>query len=471
MIPLAGLLFAAATAGGAAAPVDGNAALRHASALASLGPHPWGSPRARAAAAYVAAQLRGAGLSEVRQEEFEVKGVRGVNVVAVLKGAGPGIVVVGAHHDTAPDAPGAYDDGGGVGVMIEVARVVARRPPPPRTIVFASWDGEEAWSTGLGTTTGSRAYVRSLGPQAREVVAAFVVEMSGWSGGTPVLQPVAYADPLRPGRPVIAPGWLVASALSGARGAGAPLRVGDPWLSWLYQPAVRTFRVDHYGDDLSFLQAGVPAVFVSDSSLSAFYPWYHKPGDTADHLDAAALGRMGEAVRGAVDEVGRAPIRRDTDADWFSAFGYVAPRSILLLAGVAALLPGLVHGWGSGGRRLAARAALSAVFAVLVWVDPLPALWILGLPVLVSGLSPRRPAWGLALLPAAGLVGIGAAAWARGFSHGTWLPLWYRGALVAALLLSAFPAVAAASGGIRKKSARPAARPARRGLPGTRVAS
>jgi hypothetical protein len=66
MIPLAGLLLAAATAGGAA--VDGNAALRHASALASLGPHPWGSPRARAAAAYVAAQLRAAGLSEVRQE-------------------------------------------------------------------------------------------------------------------------------------------------------------------------------------------------------------------------------------------------------------------------------------------------------------------------------------------------------------------------------------------------------------------
>src|SRR6266542_7166166 len=115
MIPLAGLLLAAAAAGGAVAPVDGNAALRHASALASLGPHPWGSPRGRAAAAYVAAQLRGAGLSEVRQEDFEVKGVRGVNVVAVLKGAGPGIVLVGAPNVTAPDDPGAYDDGGGVG--------------------------------------------------------------------------------------------------------------------------------------------------------------------------------------------------------------------------------------------------------------------------------------------------------------------------------------------------------------------
>jgi len=475
MIPLSVLLLAAATAATnpPSSSVDGNAALKHASALASLGPHPWGSPRSRAAASYVAAQLRSAGLAEVRQEDFEVKGVRGVNVVGLLKGTGPGIVVVGAHHDTAPDAPGAYDDGGGVGVMIEVARVMARRPPPPRTVVFASWDGEEAWSTGLGTTTGSRAYVRSLGPQARDVVAAFVVEMSGWSGGKPVLQPVAYADPLRPGRHVIAPAWLVAASLSGARSAGASLGVGDPWLAWLYQPAVRTFRVNYYGDDLSFLQAGIPAVFASDSSFSAFYPWYHQAADTADRLDAAALARMGEAVRGAVDEVVRAPIRRDADADWFAVFGRVGSRWILLLLGVAALMPGLVNGYGSGGRRLLARAVLSAAFAVLAWEDPVPALWILGLPMLASGLSSRRAAYALALVPAAGLALLGAAAAARGFAQGTWLPVWYRSALAAALLLSAFPAVAPAGSGMntKKKSPRPAARPAKRGLPRARMAS
>src|SRR3954467_4026512 len=131
MGPLVSLLLAASVT------VDGGAALRHASALASLGPHPWGSPRGRAAAAYVSAQLRAAGLSDVRTEEFEVKGVRGSNVLGVLGGRGPGLLVVGAHHDTAPDAPGAYDDGGGVGVMIEVARALVHAGPPARTIVFA----------------------------------------------------------------------------------------------------------------------------------------------------------------------------------------------------------------------------------------------------------------------------------------------------------------------------------------------
>lgn len=462
MGPLAGLLLAAAVA------VDGNAALRHASALASLGPHPWGSPRSRAAAAYVAAELRGAGLASVALEEFETKGVRGTNVVGRLPGTQPGLVIVGAHHDTAPEAPGAYDDGGGVGVMIEVARALVRQGPPPRTIVFASWDGEEAWSTGLGTTTGSRAYLRALGPEARDVVAAVVVEMCGWPGGHPVLHPIAYADPLRLGRHVIAPGWLAAATLSGARAAGAPLGVGDPWLSWLYQPGVRTFRVRLYGDDLSFLQAGVPAIFASDSSFSSFYPWYHQAADTADRLDAASLARMGEAVRGAVEAVARAPLRRDDDTDWFAAFGWVAPRALLLLVGALALAPGLVRGSAAGGRRLLARVVLSGLFVAVVWTDPVPALWVLGPPVLVTGLWRQRAAFGLSLLPALALIALGAAAWARGLVEGTWLPLWYRAALVVAVLCAAVPVAPAA--GRALKAGRGPKGSARRGLPRARTA-
>src|SRR6266581_7592912 len=211
-----------------AASIDGEAALRHASALAALGPHPWGSPRNHAAAEYVAAQLRDAGLTEVRLQEFESQGVRGTNVIGVLRAPDPELVVVGAHHDTAPEAPGAYDDGGGVGVLIEAARALSHERSRPRTLVFASFDGEEAWSTGKDTTTGSRAYIQSLGPDRRNLVAALVVEMCGFKGGAPVFHPIAYADPLRPGAAVIAPGWLVGAALAGARDAGAPFGLGDP---------------------------------------------------------------------------------------------------------------------------------------------------------------------------------------------------------------------------------------------------
>ncbi|HXY41931.1 MAG TPA: M20/M25/M40 family metallo-hydrolase, partial [Vicinamibacteria bacterium] len=311
MVLLLGVVLAAA--------IDGETALRHASALAALGPHPWGSTRNEAAALYVAAQMRNAGLDAVELQRFERGGTVGTNVVGTLRGRGGELIVLGAHHDTVPGSPGAYDDAAGVGLLLEVARALAATPSRERTVVLASFDGEEAWASGKGTTTGSRAFLEHIGPRARDLVAAFVIEMSGWKGGTPVLHPIQYGDPRRPGLAVITPGWLVAAALSGSRRAGATLGVGDPYLSWLYQPAVRTFRVRLYGDDLSFLQAGRPALFASDSSFSAFYPDYHRATDTAERLDAAALSRMGRGVLGvarALDTVPRGPAEQP---QWFAA--------------------------------------------------------------------------------------------------------------------------------------------------------
>jgi len=416
MSPILGLLLAAS--------VDGQAALRHASALAALGPHPWGSPRNQAAAAYVAAQFREAGLDTVELAPFERHGVQGTNVIATLRAPGEDFVVVAAHHDTAPEAPGAYDDGGGVGILIELARVLAHEERRPRTIVFVSFDGEEAWSTGKGTTAGSRAYIERLGPRARSLVAAFAIEMSGWRRGSPVLHPIAYADALEKGRAVIAPAWLVRAALAGSREAGSALGVGDPWLSWLYQPAVRTFRVRLYGDDLSFLQAGRSALHASDSSFSAFYPDYHEPSDTADRLDPAALERMGRAVLGVVRALERVPQGSAREPHWFAAFGRVVSAPWLLVLGAASLVPGLWLGFRAGGAVLGVRIVQAFLAGLLLWRHPVPALWILLVPQL---LLPLRRAWWtvwLSLLPALALVALGISASWRGFASGVWLAPW-----------------------------------------------
>jgi hypothetical protein len=407
-----------------AASIDGAAALRHASALAALGPHPWGSPRNQAAAAYVAAELREAGLHTVELQAFERHGVAGTNVVATLRAPGEEFIVVGAHHDTAPGAPGAYDDGGGVGILIELARVLARDGTRARTVVLASFDGEEAWSTTKGTTAGSRAFLERLGPRARSLVAAFAIEMCGWKEGTPVLHPIAYADPRERGRTVIAPEWLVRAALDGSREVGSPLGMGDPWLSWLYQPAVRTFRVRFYGDDLSFLQSGHPALFASDSSFSAFYPHYHQASDTANELDAAALERMGRGVLGLVRALERVPRGPAEEPHWFAAFGRVVGWPWLAGLGAASLLPGLWRGSREGGLALGVRVVQAVLAGVLLWRHPVPALWILLVPLL---LLPWRRSWWTALLalaPAAGLVAIGVAGWWREAVTGVWLAPW-----------------------------------------------
>ena len=125
MSPLLAVLLAAS--------IDGEAALRHASALAALGPHPWGSPRSQAAAEYVASQLRDAGLTEVRLQGFESQGIHGTNVIGVLRAPGPEIVVVGAHHDTAPDAPGALAGSSRPCRMAECSSSVASAGLVPRS--------------------------------------------------------------------------------------------------------------------------------------------------------------------------------------------------------------------------------------------------------------------------------------------------------------------------------------------------
>jgi hypothetical protein len=416
--------------------LDGAAAHRHASALAALGPHPWGSPRARAAAEYVAAQFREAGLGEVRLQEFESHGIRGANVIGVLRAPGPEFLVVGAHHDSAPGSPGAYDDGGGVGVLIEAARVLARRSSRPRALVFASWDGEEAWSTGRTTTAGARAFIQELGPRTRDVVAALVVEMCGWPGGAPVFHAIAYDDPLRPGGSVITPAWLIRAAQEGARAAGAPFPVGDPRLSWLYQPTVRAFRAPrHYGDDLAFLQAGLPAVFVSDSSFSSYYPWYHQSSDTPDKIAAASLARVGQGVLGAVEALGRVPRGPAAEPAWFAASGSVVGGTTLLAVGVASVLPGLAVAAvrGGAGRRL----LQAALFGLLLWRQPVPALWVFLVPNVLT-LARRRWLTLLSLAPALALAAMGAVAWARGFVTGPRLTSWegVAGIIALALLLA-----------------------------------
>lgn len=404
-----------------AASLDGAAAAEHAARLAALGPHPWGSPRNSLAAQYVAAQFRDAGLQQVRLAPFESHGIQGQNVIGVLRAAGPEFVVVGAHHDTAPEAPGAYDDGGGVGVLIEAARSLAKDKQRRRSFVFVSFDGEEAWATGKTTTAGSRAYIKALGPESRNLTAAFIIEMCGWKGGTPAFQPIAYEDPLRPGRSAIAPAWLISRAQAAARSAGAGFVVGDPYIPWLYQAAVRTFRADLYGDDLSFIQAGLPALFVSDSSFSRFYPWYHQSSDTAEKLDSASLGSMGTGVLAILRDLEDAPPNSPSEPNWFSAFGRVFGPVALFAIAAASMLPGLRLGYRLGWKAFAVRLAGAAAFGYVFLRHPVPMLFLFLLPNLLP-LVPRR-AWTLALaaLPAVAVLGLGGVAWYRDFVHGVWL--------------------------------------------------
>lgn len=442
-----------------AAVVDGEAALRHSRALAALGPHPFGAPRTAFAAQYVAAELRAAGLGEVRVEEFEQGGRAGRNVIGVLRAPGPAFVLLATHHDSAPGGTG--EGGGAVGVLIELARALAADPSrPPRTLVFASFDAGAADGEAAGA--GARDWLRRQGADARALAGALVLGGAGLPGGVPSLHPLTREDPLRPGGGIVAPGWLVQAALSGAAAAGAPYEVHGPLLGPLQQPLARAFRIDRGGGDEALAAAGLPAVLVSDGPPSISW---RAPDAPAVGADPVALARSGQAMLGAARAVAAGlapPVRED---DWFAVSGHVVGRAGLGLVIAVGLAPFLWLGRRAGGPLFALRLLVALLAAVVSWRHPVPAAFALAPWLLALAAGPRPLSAALGALPALAAGALAAGAWFRGAIVGTWLsPLDWAAALGVALL--ALVPIRGGAGAARRGGGGRAGGGKRAGLPG-----
>ncbi len=116
-------------------------------------PHPTGSVANIRVRAYLLAQLNSMGMrAEVQRELVTQRDRSGKdqfawieNVVGVLPGARRGeAVLLMAHYDSVPWAPGAADDGAGVATILETLRVVSiAKTPRERDLVVLLSDGEE----------------------------------------------------------------------------------------------------------------------------------------------------------------------------------------------------------------------------------------------------------------------------------------------------------------------------------------
>jgi Peptidase family M28 len=431
----------------AAAVMDGGAAKEHASKLAALGPHPFGSPRSRFAAEYVATQFREVGLEEVRLQDVDARDARGTNVVAVLRAPGAEFIVLAAHHDTVQESPGAYGSGGGVGVLIEAARALARSRDRARTVVFASFDGREPVLDGRGGL-GARAFVQSLGREARPLVGALILDRAGRRGIGPVLETVAYPDPLRPGSTLVAPASLVRAAVLGTRTAGISVAAGDPAWSWLYQAGVRTFRVADAGDDRPFLEGGLPALRISGRRFLAADPKDLLSADTGEHLDADALAATGRALLGVVAVLQSSGKPGAAETDWFLRFGQVAGRNALLITGLVSLVPGLLLGLKGGRFRLTLWLVQALVFGVLLYRQPVFAVFVFFLWNVLTAFGPRLLGLALGALPAMALVLFGALGFTRGLVNGVHLTVFD---VVLALAAASLALVSGRSRAGRKK--------------------
>ena len=281
----AALLTLVALAGGAAGAgvrFDGAAALQHVSRLVALGPRPAGSPAGMRARDYIAGELRRLGI-ETRIEAFTANTPHGKlamgNVVAVLPGRRKDTILIGGHYDTKwfrnIEFVGANDGGSSAGLLLELARALAKGGPRSYTYRLAFFDGEEARTTWTATDSlyGSRHMVAGLRRTGTLPRAMVLVDMIGdrnlgirrESLSTPALAEILWASAHR-------------------------LGYGRHFLE-------ETLSVED--DHAPFLRAGVPAALLIDFD----YPPWHTAADTLDKVSAESLQLVGDVLLDALPRI------------------------------------------------------------------------------------------------------------------------------------------------------------------------
>jgi aminopeptidase YwaD len=189
-----------------------------------------------------------------------------VNVIGVLPGADPQraaeAVVLGAHYDhlglvRGTLHPGADDNASGTAVVVALARSFAALGPLDRTLIFALFGAEEIGLVGSGH------YVRQPSVSIERTVAMLNFDMVGRLGQSPLT--VAGVESGRGLRQVV-------TDAAAAQSTSVSLRDAP------FGPS----------DHSRFYDAGAPVLFFHTGSHAD----YHRPGDTADKLDATGMARV-----------------------------------------------------------------------------------------------------------------------------------------------------------------------------------
>ncbi len=238
------------------------------------------------------------------------------NIIADLKGTqlSREVILVSAHFDAVPHAPGADDDGTGVAAVLEMARVL-KDQPAKRTIRFALFTLEEAGLVGAQhyVTEFVKASKLPDAPDApkEKIVGMMSLEMLGFftdapnSQKSPIPKIEGVFDPPTVGDSIVVVG--IAKHQKFSHALFSQMREGAPDLKvtlidFLPVPIPDMTRSDHR----PFLLADIPAVMVTDTA-NFRNPNYHQPTDTIDTLDPKRFTLTVKALTAAVRALADAP--------------------------------------------------------------------------------------------------------------------------------------------------------------------
>ncbi len=396
--------------------------------LNALGPHPFGSPRNQAAAQFVAAKLKEAGLAQTSVEEFVFDGSPGTNVLASLPGRSDRLLVIATHHDSRKDVQDVSDRSRTLSLLIEIGRQ-ASRLRPAKTWILASFDGGESKGEGFAH------YLESLGPSRSLIDGIVVLDASPLHDSTsaPSLMAPACANGVSSERREIAAQDLVSAAVLGMP-ASLDFFFDDPGISLFTQPFIRAFRTECEPLAARALAAQLGVILVADTSYSRAFLSRSVPITPADPAlrDNGAVG-LGEVAFAAIQGIdARTPSSPPSDS-WLVVGRSVWPGWLIFVLGIMTLLPGLVA-LRSQTTSLAIRIAYSALFTIVLYDEPEVALFVGLLPNLLPPSAPKKFVT-LSLMPFALLISAGALGFVRGKVTGSWLSVWDWVGLAAAFAL------------------------------------
>lgn len=267
-----------------------------------IGPRNETHPRQfQAAAEFIEASLREAGLTVSRQE-FLAGGDPCVNLVGELPGtdrAGE-ILVVGAHYDTCFSTPGANDNGSGVAAVLALARRFATARPA-RTVRFVAFANEEP-PYFKSPEMGSLVYAKSCRKRGDHIVAMLSLETIGFYSDAPGSQ--RYPFPLGlfyPSRGNFVAFVSRTRELGLVRRCAAAFRRHAPFPSEGAALPGALPGVD-WSDHWAFWQAGYPAIMVTDTAPFR-YAHYHMDEDTPDKLDYDRLARVVSGLEKVIEDL------------------------------------------------------------------------------------------------------------------------------------------------------------------------
>ncbi len=218
---------------------------------------------------------------QVEVQESAIQGQTAYNIVARY-GAGEPLLLIGAHYDTRiyadrdPDpvqrtqpVPGANDGASGVGVLMELGRVLPMRmgllQEQPGQVWLVFFDAEDngripGWEWIMGST----AFVERLTVNPDATV---IVDMIGDADLNIYWEKNSDPD-------LSAEIWQIADQLGYGK---------------YFIPEYRYSITD---DHIPFLNAGLPAVDIIDFD----YPYWHTVADTPDKVSAASLQVVGDTL-------------------------------------------------------------------------------------------------------------------------------------------------------------------------------